>query len=130
MEENYTDDVHWLPEESLRGAWEALCRKLASTGSLRAAEADLRPGGLAHIHLADAADHYHEIDRSVMSCLAVDPLYRRDVGTNEMEIVMRFRTWWRESVPFLMDPDGPTDHYVFERVPASSVPPPPDEPWE
>lgn len=116
MEDRFTDDIHWLTSDTLRGEWASLNSDLARIGMVQEAHADLRPEGHAQLYLAVSDDHIAEIDRRVMACLAMDPEHRRTLPGGTVELALRFRRWWRASVPFLMDPDGDRHVYVFERV--------------
>lgn len=127
MEERMSDEIRWLTAETLRGAWEALCHDLSRIVELHSAYAHLQPGGIAHVRLGGGERSLEEVDRCVMGCLAADALYRHETDRNETEVVLQFRNWWRRSVPFLVDPDGDTHRYRYERVPADGPPAPPDE---
>ncbi len=122
MQDRRTDELRWLPTETLRGEWDALCHQLSKILEIRSARADLAPYGLGHLTLAHASMHLVEIDRCLMMCCATDPLFRRTIGKDDLEITLCFRAWWRRTVPFLMDPEGDRDNYVFERIEAHGPP--------
>ena len=48
-------------------------------------------------------------------------MFREEVA-GEHVIHVVFRRWWRESVPFLMDPDNEKRHYHYEIIEASARP--------
>lgn len=126
MEDDLTAELRWLPQESLRGAWEALCHDLGRIAPVVRTEVELQPDGRALVRMRYGAADLAAIDRCVMNCLAADPMYRIVMEDQHVEVVLRFRSWWRLSVPFLMDPNGSMHHYVYTAIPAEGVPPPPD----
>lgn len=130
MEDDFTVELRWLPQESLRGAWEALCHDLGRIAPVLGTEVELQPEGRAHVRMRYGADDLAAIDRCVMACLAADPLYRKVLDNDQVEVFLRFRSWWRTSVPFLIDPDGSVHHYVYSAIPTEGVPPPPDVPGD
>jgi hypothetical protein len=114
-------EYHHLPTDSLRAEWAWLIVRLSRLAQIRFATDDVHAGGRAQLRLQCEDARLNEVDRLVMGCLVIDPYYRQALGAEHV-IVGVFRSWWRGSVPFLLDPDGARHHYRYEVLESENVP--------
>ena len=116
------DEIRSLQSITLRQEWRALVNALRAYAHVIAFEGAPEEGGEGRIRIACEEDDLHIIDKLVMGSAVVDPLYRTDQERGLHEIVVRFRRWWREPVPFLMDPDDARHNYRYEAIEAVQRP--------
>lgn len=115
------EDIHSLQGVTLNAEWHALLNGLRRIVTVVDATdvADEHETGVIRIRCTD--DQLGEVDRKVMSCLTIEPILRQEVA-GEHVIHVVFRRWWRETVPFLMDPDDDKRHYHYEIIEAMQGP--------
>ncbi len=98
---------------TLKAEWEALLRKMRRIGRVGRGTAHIEPGGAAAFWIECDDAKLGALDRALMNSLSIEPQYRERFG-HEHWVLITFRSWWRASVPFIIDPDGSKHHYRYE----------------
>jgi hypothetical protein len=119
--QEWDEGLHHLQADTLRSEWDLLLDRLAQFGLVKSLSKDIHAGSEAFLLIQCPDVHLTELDRLVMGCLVIDPLYR-DEREGGYYLVATFRSWWRRSVPFLMDPDGARRYYRYEVKEGLSLP--------
>lgn len=107
------EGLHYLQGDVLIAEWSLLIGRLWQFGRVDSVSRTIHAGAEAELSVLCAEDRLPQLDRVVMACLVVDPLYR-EKRPDGYHITVKFRTWWRRSVPFLLDPDGERHQYRYE----------------
>lgn len=109
----FDEETRVLQTETLRAEWDALLNAIQQHGAVIHSAAETEAGRIGIVLVACDPENLYLVDRAVMYCFVVEPLHRRAEDDRHI-ITVRFRNWWRKSVPFLLDPDGEQFHYRYE----------------
>jgi|GEM_PF-5058860 len=110
-----------IQSDVLQVEWEALLGRLASYGNVLRATSQVEADAVGVIWMRCHAEHLSEVDRKLLECQMVEPQYR-EAADDQTVIMVKFRSWWRKSVPFLMDTEGAKHHYRFSVLDAENGP--------
>jgi hypothetical protein len=121
INDRWEDAIRHLQADTLLAEWNLLLDRLAQFGRVTSLAREVHARSEASFLIECADPHLTELDRLVMGCLVIDP-HHREEREGGYHITATFRNWWRESVPFLMDPDGVRRYYRYEVREAESLP--------
>src|SRR5262245_58445498 len=95
------EEIRILQSGTVMAEWKALLMRLNGIGRVERYTEHFEPDGAAAVWLTCHDHDLPDVDRAVMDCLLIEPLYRTSEKERHM-IMSAFRHWWRRPVPFII----------------------------